>query len=95
MPRSPEIADVRIDAVTASGDGEGMLGAVRVAVPFSIPGELVRVRLWRSRDRHEATGRIVSVLSLELPAQLGVGGRRRQEQHRTSTDGGPKPGLSA
>ena len=40
-----------------------MLGTVRVAVPFSIPGELVRVQLSRSRDRHEATGRIVSVLT--------------------------------
>ena len=63
MSRPPEIIDLHIDAVTADGDGEGMLGPVRVAVPFSIPGELVRVQLLRSRDRHEATGRMLSVLT--------------------------------
>lgn len=61
MPRSPEVADLRIDTITRDGDGEGRLGRVRVAVPFSIPGEVVQVLLERSRDPHAATGRVLAV----------------------------------
>jgi len=39
------ITDVEIDAVALNGDGIASSGGLRIAVPFTIPGERVRVRL--------------------------------------------------
>ena len=40
-----QVIDVDIDAVAANGDGIAMCGGRRLIVPFTIPGERVRVRI--------------------------------------------------
>jgi len=50
------ITDVEIDALAANGDGMATSGGLRVTIPFTIPGERVRVRLGdRRRGRAAAT----------------------------------------
>ncbi len=53
--------DVRIESLNASGDGLARHGRLRVAVPFSIPGELVRVALAPGGGR-SATGEVRATL---------------------------------
>jgi len=48
--RAPRILDVDIEALGASGDGVASAGRLRIAVPFTIPGERVRVRLNPGRN---------------------------------------------
>ena len=55
------ITDVEIDAVAPNGDGLAGSGALRIAVPFTIPGERVRVRL-ADRRRGPPTGTLLEVL---------------------------------
>jgi 23S rRNA (uracil1939-C5)-methyltransferase len=45
-----DTADVDIESVGLSGDGLARLGRRQLAVPFTIPGERVRVRLGATRD---------------------------------------------
>jgi 23S rRNA (uracil1939-C5)-methyltransferase len=49
------IADVEIAAIDATGDGVATSGGRRLAVPFTIPGERVRVRVESRRGRPAAT----------------------------------------
>ena len=49
--RAPRILDVDIEALGASGDGVATVGRERLSIPFTIPGERVRVRLDRRRGR--------------------------------------------
>jgi 23S rRNA (uracil1939-C5)-methyltransferase len=55
------ITDVEIDAVAPNGDGLAGSGALRIAVPFTIPGERVRVRL-ADRRRGPPAGTLLEVL---------------------------------
>jgi 23S rRNA (uracil1939-C5)-methyltransferase len=48
------ITDVEIEALDANGDGVATAGSLRIAVPFTIPGERVRIRL-ANRRRPAAT----------------------------------------
>jgi len=56
--------DLVIDRLTAGGDGTAALGSTRLLVPFTLPGERVRVRL--PKGRHPGggpvTARLVEVL---------------------------------
>jgi 23S rRNA (uracil1939-C5)-methyltransferase len=50
-----QLVDVEIDALDVNGDGVATAGGLRITVPFTIPGELVRVRLVdRTRGRPSA-----------------------------------------
>ena len=42
---APETIEIDIDALDVAGDGVGRIGRRTIAVPFTIPGERVRVRL--------------------------------------------------
>ncbi len=82
---SSRIVDVDIEELTAAGDGLAHAGRLRIAVPFTIPGERVRVRLDPGRN-----GRV-------FPALLDV---LRASPHRVRTrciHFGPDavPGLGA
>jgi 23S rRNA (uracil1939-C5)-methyltransferase len=55
------ITDVEIDAVAPNGDGLASSGALRIAVPFTIPGERVRVHL-ADRRRGPPAGTLLEVL---------------------------------
>jgi 23S rRNA (uracil1939-C5)-methyltransferase len=55
--RSPRVLDVDIVELDAAGDGVASAGRVRIAVPFTIPGERVRVRLNPGRN-----GRVIATL---------------------------------
>jgi len=48
--RPAETVELDIIAVGPDGDGEGRLGRTQVRVPFTIPGERVRVQLGRVRE---------------------------------------------
>ncbi len=50
------ITDVEIDALAANGDGIAASGGLRITVPFTIPGERVRVRLADRRRGRGAAG---------------------------------------
>ncbi len=45
-----KIIDLEITELSAAGDGVGSAGRLRIAVPFTIPGERVRVRLDPGRN---------------------------------------------
>jgi len=60
--RPAETFELDIVAVRPDGDGEGRLGREQVAVPFSIPGERVRVQIGRVREG-EFVGRLVDVVT--------------------------------
>ena len=45
-----KIIDVEIAELSAAGDGVASAGRLRIAVPFTIPGERVRVRLDPGRN---------------------------------------------
>lgn len=60
--RTADAVDIDIVAVRTDGDGEGRLGRMRVAVPFTIPGERVRVRLGHAYDA-EISGQLLEVVS--------------------------------
>lgn len=60
--RQPDAVDIDIVAVRPDGDGEGRHGRLRVAVPFTIPGERVRVRLGHAHDA-DISGRLLDVLT--------------------------------
>jgi 23S rRNA (uracil1939-C5)-methyltransferase len=53
--------DVAIETVDAAGDGLARQGSTRIHVPFTIPGERVRVRVERRRG-DEAWGRLEEIL---------------------------------
>jgi 23S rRNA (uracil1939-C5)-methyltransferase len=55
------IVTIDIDELNPSGDGEGTAGATRISVPFTIPGERVRVRVGPSR-RGRADGTLIDVV---------------------------------
>jgi 23S rRNA (uracil1939-C5)-methyltransferase len=55
-----EFADVDIESITLNGDGVARLGRSLLTVPFTIPGERVRVRLGTTRGR--LTGSVVEIL---------------------------------
>jgi len=56
-----QVFDVEIDALASNGDGLATLNGVRVPVPFTIPGERVRIRP-SDRRRGPATAALVEVL---------------------------------
>lgn len=60
-PRAQDTVDLHVVAMRPDGDGEAVMGRVRVAVPFTIPGEDVRVRLGPIRAG-EAQARLLDVL---------------------------------
>lgn len=62
MRRTVDAVDIDIVAVRPDGDGEGRIGRMRVAVPFTIPGERVRARLGQAFDA-DVSGRLLDVLS--------------------------------
>ena len=49
-----QITDVEIETLDANGDGVATAGSLRIAVPFTIPGERVRIRV-ANRRRPAAT----------------------------------------
>jgi len=55
------IADVEIESLGAAGDGLANIGGLRVSVPFTIPGERVRVHIAERRGR-EAVATLLEVL---------------------------------
>jgi len=54
-------AELEIDDISPTGDGVGRLDGRRVLVPFTIPGERVRVRL-RAEAQETTTATLLSVL---------------------------------
>jgi tRNA/tmRNA/rRNA uracil-C5-methylase (TrmA/RlmC/RlmD family) len=48
----PRVVEVDIEELTAAGDGLAHAGRLRIAAPFTIPGERVRVRLDAGRNGH-------------------------------------------
>ncbi|HEY6360111.1 MAG TPA: TRAM domain-containing protein, partial [Vicinamibacterales bacterium] len=54
--------DVTIDSLNAAGDGVARAGGLRLIVPFTIPGERVRVRVG-ARRQNTATARLIEVLT--------------------------------
>jgi 23S rRNA (uracil1939-C5)-methyltransferase len=56
-----QVSDVDIEALAANGDGLATSSGLRISVPFTIPGERVRVRL-SDRRRGSATAALVEVL---------------------------------
>ena len=71
--RTPDAVELRVVAVRPDGDGEAMMGRVRVAIPFTIPGERVRVRVGPIHE-NEAQARLLEVLE---PSPDRVAGRCR------------------
>ena len=59
--RAPEIADVDIDFLDVSGDGVARYRRQAIAVPFTIPGERVRIEIATGRDG-EPIAALVEVL---------------------------------
>jgi 23S rRNA (uracil1939-C5)-methyltransferase len=59
-----QVVDVDVDSLVASGDGLAVSGSLRILVPFTIPGERVRVRLPDRIDRRRAhvTATLLEVL---------------------------------
>ena len=57
----PRFVDVDIEELTAAGDGLASSGDLRIGVPFTIPGERVRVRLDAGRSGR-VFARLVEVL---------------------------------
>ena len=55
------IVTVDIEALSPAGDGVATVGRLRVAVPFTIPGERVRIQLV-APQRGRATGRLVDII---------------------------------
>ncbi|MGE0393024.1 MAG: 23S rRNA (uracil(1939)-C(5))-methyltransferase RlmD [Vicinamibacterales bacterium] len=60
--RAADVVEIDISAVGPDGDGKGWLGRTRITVPFTIPGERVRVRAGRARDG-EVAGDLLDVLT--------------------------------
>lgn len=60
--RADDAVEIEIVAVGPGGDGEGWLGRTRVSVPFTIPGERVRIRPGRPRNATVA-GHLLEVVS--------------------------------
>ena len=56
-----DFADVDIESVNVSGDGIARLARTPLTVPFTIPGERVRVRLSTTRAG-TLTGSLVEIL---------------------------------
>lgn len=56
-----EEVDVRIDSLTNLGAGVGRIDGWVVFVPYALPGELVRVRIFRN-DKNYSQGDLVKVL---------------------------------
>ena len=42
--------DLHVKALGARGDGIAEIGRGKVFIPFSVPGDVVRVRLQKSKD---------------------------------------------
>ena len=61
MAAVAESLEIEIDHLDASGDGIARLGRRQIAVPFTIPGERVRVRIVRA-DGHVVRASLESVL---------------------------------
>jgi len=55
------IVTIDIETLDPSGDGIGSAGSIRVSVPFTIPGERVRVRIGR-RQHGRAIGTLIDVV---------------------------------
>ena len=55
------IVTIDIKTLDPSGDGIGSAGSIRVSVPFTIPGERVRVRIGR-RQHGRAIGTLIDVV---------------------------------
>jgi 23S rRNA (uracil1939-C5)-methyltransferase len=74
---SSPAADVIVDIaeLTAAGDGVGDAGGVPIHVPFTIPGERVRVRLGRTGAR--AGSRVATLLEVLRPSPHRVAPRCR------------------
>jgi 23S rRNA (uracil1939-C5)-methyltransferase len=54
--------DVTIDSLNAAGDGVARAGGLQLTIPFTIPGERVRVAL-AARRQHTAAARLLDVLT--------------------------------
>ena len=54
--------EVTIDSLNAAGDGVARAGGLRLTVPFTIPGERVRIEVG-ARRQNTATARLVEVLT--------------------------------
>ena len=61
MASVSEHADVTIDSLNAAGDGVARTGGLQLTIPFTIPGERVRVAIG-SRRQDRATARLLEVL---------------------------------
>jgi 23S rRNA (uracil1939-C5)-methyltransferase len=61
-PSSPADVDLDITELNAAGDGVTRRGGVTVVVPFTLPGERVRVRFNRSRRAGSQQATLVEVL---------------------------------
>lgn len=83
------IVDLEIGALDAAGDGIAMSGGRHVPVPFTIPGELVRVRLERTRGRATAT-----VLEILRPSPHRVTPRCRHFGLNAAAAAGPCGGCT-
>jgi 23S rRNA (uracil1939-C5)-methyltransferase/tRNA (uracil-5-)-methyltransferase len=57
--------DVRIDSLTNLGSGVGRVDGWVVFVPYALPGELVRTRIFRN-DKNHSQGDLVEVLEKSL-----------------------------
>ena len=54
--------DVTIDSLNAAGDGVASAGGLQLTIPFTIPGERVRVHVG-ARRQHAAAARLIEVLA--------------------------------
>jgi len=61
-PSSPADVDIDITELNAAGDGVARAGRVTVIVPFTLPGERVRVRLQPARGAGPRPARLLAVL---------------------------------
>jgi len=79
------VLDVEIDALDANGDGVATAGGLRITVPFTIPGELVRVRVVdRTRGRPSAPLGTRRPTARGAPATATLVEVLRPSPHRTT-----------
>lgn len=57
-----DVVDVEIESLNAAGDGVARRGRDRFTVPFTIPGERVRILLTRGQGARDAAATLVAVL---------------------------------
>jgi 23S rRNA (uracil1939-C5)-methyltransferase len=58
----PDTVDVTIDSLNAAGDGVARIGGLRLTIPFTIPGEHVRVQVGGRRG-NSAAAQLIEVVT--------------------------------